>query len=197
MWITFLDLLHKPFFRKSHGNFQVTAWNPKVWDFTLLFVFSFLRKYRQVTYPLSPFLFFNENLLATPPSSLQWPMHCSKETSSAWKWYKKKTSTAWKIITGNHVTIPVRSTGTEWTACAAETQSHQEEHFTLRDILGCLENMSPGNCNSALSGFSTPTSVLLFQMHFKCGQMECINVDLGAKYGKVSKRTEIIIFKKL
>lgn len=134
-----------------------------------------------------------------PPSSLQWPMHCFKEIPSTWKWYKKKkkTSTAWKIIIGNHVTIPVRSTGTEWTVCAAETQSHQVEHFTLRDILGCLENTSPGNCNSALSGFPTPTSVLLFQMHFKCGQMECIDVDLGAKYGKVSKRAEIIVFKKL
>lgn len=129
-----------------------------------------------------------------PPSGLQCPMHCFKEISSTWKWYEKKNSTAWKIITGNHVTIPVRSTGAEWTVCAAETRSHQVEHFTLRDILGCLENMSPGNCNSALSGSSTPTSVLLFQMHFKCGQMECIDVDLGAKYGKVSKRAEIIIF---
>lgn len=131
MWIIFLELLHKPIIRKSHGNFQITAWNPKFWDFTLLFVFSFLRKRGQVTYPLSPFLFFNMNW-PLPPSSLQWPMHCSKDISSTWKWYKKKNSAAWKIITGNHVTIPVRSTGTEWTACAAETQSHQVEHFTLR-----------------------------------------------------------------
>lgn len=67
MWITFLDLLQKHFFfSESHDNFVVTAWELKIWDLTLIFVFSFLRKHRQVTYPLSPFLIFNVNLL-TPP----------------------------------------------------------------------------------------------------------------------------------
>lgn len=47
--ITFLDLLQKSFFSKSHDNFLVTAWEARVWDPTLLFVFGFLRKCRQVT----------------------------------------------------------------------------------------------------------------------------------------------------
>lgn len=56
------------FFSESHDNFVVTAWELKIWDLTLIYVFSFLRKHGQVTYPLSPFLIFDVNSLPTPAS---------------------------------------------------------------------------------------------------------------------------------
>lgn len=91
MRITFLDLLQKHIFlSKSHDNFVVTAWEPRIWNLTLVFVFSFLRKCRQGTYPLSSFLISSTNLLTTP-SMLPRSMHCLKENASILKWCKKKS----------------------------------------------------------------------------------------------------------
>lgn len=69
---------------------MVTAWEPKIWNLTLAFVFSFLRKCRQGTYPLSSFLIFSTNLLTTP-STLPCSMHCLKENASILKWCEKKS----------------------------------------------------------------------------------------------------------